>query len=36
MTVEQIQEVVAMFAAGARRAREAGLDAVEIAGGERR
>ena len=32
MTVEQIREVVGMFAAGARRAREAGLDAVEVAG----
>ena len=32
MTVEQIQEVVGMFAAGARRAREAGLDGVEVAG----
>jgi 2,4-dienoyl-CoA reductase (NADPH2) len=32
MTVEQIREVVGMYAAGARRAREAGLDGVEVAG----
>ena len=32
MTVEQIREVVELHAAGARRAREAGLDGVEVAG----
>jgi 2,4-dienoyl-CoA reductase (NADPH2) len=32
MTVEQIREVVAGFAQAARRAREAGLDGVELAG----
>ncbi len=32
MTVEQIHEVVGLHAAGARRAREAGLDGVEVAG----
>lgn len=30
MTTEQIQETVAAFAAGARRARQAGLDGVEL------
>ena len=30
MTIAQIQETVAAFAAGARRAREAGLDGVEL------
>ena len=30
MTVEEIQQVVSLFAAGARRAREAGLDGVEL------
>ena len=33
MTVAQIEEVVGDFAAGARRARESGLDGVELAGG---
>ncbi len=32
MTTEEISEVVSQFAAGARRAREAGLDGVEIHG----
>jgi 2,4-dienoyl-CoA reductase-like NADH-dependent reductase (Old Yellow Enzyme family) len=32
MTVEQIKETVAAFAEGARRAREAGLDGVELHG----
>lgn len=32
MTVDQIQETVAAFAEGARRAREAGLDGVELHG----
>jgi len=32
MTVAQIQEVVAYFAAAARRAREAGADGIELAG----
>jgi 2,4-dienoyl-CoA reductase (NADPH2) len=32
MTVEQIRETVAAFAAGARRARQAGLDGVELHG----
>ena len=32
MTVEQIRETVKAFAAGARRAREAGLDGVELHG----
>jgi 2,4-dienoyl-CoA reductase-like NADH-dependent reductase (Old Yellow Enzyme family) len=32
MTVEEIGEIVAMFAQAARRAREAGLDGVELAG----
>ena len=32
MTVKQIQETVAQFAEGARRAREAGLDGVELHG----
>ena len=32
MTVEQIHEVVGQFAAGARRAREAGADGVELHG----
>jgi len=32
LTVPEIQEVVAAFAAGARRAREAGADGVELAG----
>jgi 2,4-dienoyl-CoA reductase (NADPH2) len=32
MTVTEIQDVVAMFAAAARRAQEAGLDGVEVAG----
>jgi 2,4-dienoyl-CoA reductase (NADPH2) len=32
MTVEEIQDVVGMFAAAARRAQEAGLDGVEVAG----
>ena len=30
MTVEEIEETIACFAAGARRAREAGLDGVEL------
>jgi 2,4-dienoyl-CoA reductase (NADPH2) len=33
MTVQQIEEAVDAFAQGARRAREAGLDGVEVAGG---
>jgi 2,4-dienoyl-CoA reductase (NADPH2) len=32
MTVAEIQDVVGMFAAAARRAQEAGLDGVEVAG----
>ena len=32
MTVEQIKETVSAFAEGARRAREAGLDGVELHG----
>jgi 2,4-dienoyl-CoA reductase-like NADH-dependent reductase (Old Yellow Enzyme family) len=32
MTLDQIREVTGMFAAAARRAREAGLDGVEVAG----
>jgi 2,4-dienoyl-CoA reductase (NADPH2) len=32
MTLEQIRDVIRMFAAAARRAREAGLDGLEVAG----
>ena len=32
MTVEEIQQVVADFAAAARRAKDAGLDGIEVAG----
>jgi 2,4-dienoyl-CoA reductase (NADPH2) len=32
MTIAQIKEVVGYFAEGARRAREAGLDGVELHG----